>query len=155
MDANIIDKATKETAKGFLTVRVESYGFGGTIKVVGQENGKWIDYTEGTTDNVRVYTDVKFSQKFFFPADWDVFVGFEPTQNWDNKAFNSDNAYFDIHSAFQGTITLGDKSNENPVSVCYDPALIKYVPPAVVSCEDDPNQDKCVDLEKTCVQDVN
>jgi hypothetical protein len=76
MDANLVDgKATK----GFLTVRVESYGFGGTIKVVGQENGKWIDYTEGTTDNVRVYTDVKFSQKFFFPADWDVFVSFEPT----------------------------------------------------------------------------
>jgi hypothetical protein len=72
-----------------LAVGVAANGFGGTINIIGQENGKWIDYIEGTTPtttNVRVYNDAKFAQKFFFPINWDIFVTFEPTKNYDDKA---------------------------------------------------------------------
>lgn len=142
-------KASNGGKAGYLTVRVEAFGFGGTINIIGQKNDQWINYVEGTTAataDVRVYTNAEFSQKYFFPADWDVFVTFEPTQNYGGKKFTSSSGKFAIYSAFQGEITLGDKSIENPKYICYDPKLIAYVEP-VVSCDLDPDQDKCI---KTC-----
>jgi len=47
-----------------------------------------------------VYTNALFSQKYFFPYDWDVFVTFEPTQNYDKKVFTSKSGKFRIQAAF-------------------------------------------------------
>lgn len=88
------------------------------------------------TDDVRVYENALFSQKYFFPADWDVFVTFEPTKNYNDKVFTSKMASMKIVAGFQGEITIGDKAHIDPVYVAYDPVLIKYVEP---SCTDDPS----------------
>lgn len=52
-----------------------------------------------------------------------------------------------VFAEVQGKITLGDKAILNPPYICYDPELIKYVPPVVKTCTQDPTQDKCI---KTC-----
>mgnify|MGYP003341986322 CR=1 FL=1 len=82
---------------------MEPYGFGGTVNVIGQNAGKWDDCKDcntltGTT-GPRVY-NAEFSQKFFFPADWEVYVTFEPTQNYNNADFKSKSGKFQMHAGF-------------------------------------------------------
>jgi hypothetical protein len=87
---------SKQPAKGYLVVGVAANGFGGTINIIGQKNGKWVDQTSNENDFVRVYPDAKFAQKFFFPIDWDIFVTFEPTGNYEGIDVKSSAARFDI-----------------------------------------------------------
>ena len=59
--------------------------------------------------NSRVYATALFAQKFFFPADWDIYVGFEPIEN--TLAFGnlSPTGKFSIRAGWQNVITMGDK----------------------------------------------
>lgn len=84
-----------------------------------------------------------------------MFVSFEPTKNYDAKEFTSASGKFQIYAQYQDEITIGDTAKEDPVNLCYNPALIAYVEPAPVSCDVDPNQDICIAKEKTCEEVVN
>lgn len=57
-----------------------------------------------------------------------------------------------MYTAYQKTISEGDKAQLYPVYKCWNPELIKYVAP-VIDCSNVANKDndKCI---KTCEQDV-
>jgi len=84
-----------------------------------------------------------------------VFVSFEPTKNYNAKDFTSASGKFQIYAQYQDEITIGDTAKEDPVNICYNPALIKYVEPVPPTCAEDPNQDRCIPKEKTCEEVVN
>ena len=73
---------------GLIFVQTEAFGFSGTVNIIGIKNNHWMDYVANNTEkDIRVYANVKFAQRFFFPTDWDVFVTFEPISNYEGLTF--------------------------------------------------------------------
>ena len=74
--------------KGLIFVQTEAFGFSETVNIIGIKNNQWHDYISNDQEkDMRVYANVMFAQRFFFPTDWDVFVTFEPTSNHDLFTF--------------------------------------------------------------------
>lgn len=78
-----------------------------------------------------------FAQKFIFPADWDILVTFEPTENFEVNNFKSPSGKFELFAGYQQEITKNDKMNDNPPYIAYDPSLM--LPDIERSCQDDPD----------------
>ena len=48
----------------------------------------------------QLFSNAEFAQKFFFPANWDVYVTFEPTENYAANTFTSESGKFELKTGY-------------------------------------------------------
>ena len=60
-------------------IQVEQYAFDQDVFIIIQEHGKYRDFKIAEPDPKTKIYGVRFSQRFFIPAEYDIILGFEPT----------------------------------------------------------------------------
>ena len=59
-------------------IQVEQYAFDQDVFLIIQEHGKYKDFKVANPDPKTKIYGVKFSQRFFIPAEYDIILAFEP-----------------------------------------------------------------------------
>lgn len=60
-------------------IQVEQYAFDHDVFLIVQEHGKYNDFKVGVSDAKTKIYGVRFSQRFFIPAEYDIILAYEPT----------------------------------------------------------------------------
>lgn len=77
-----------EEEKGFIFVQIETYGFDDDVFLIAQPHANYIDHISNQNSLTKVYRS-RWGNKFYFPAERDIFVTFAPVGNADGSSTKS------------------------------------------------------------------